>query len=116
MLYGRRVGLEARLHRLGAPLASGDAAGGRVMAQLDLTYEACAHRIPLPVPLNLSPTERALVENTWRGRMLNEHASARVFAGLLTQLMAAGSHPAVRRRSPPWCKMSCVMHDCAPAR
>jgi hypothetical protein len=38
----------------------------------------------------LSPRERALVESTWRGRMVNEHVSAQVYAGLLQQGMRAG--------------------------
>ena len=59
------------------------------MATLDLRAEAEAFLVDVPVPENLDPVERTLAEETWRGRMVNEHASARVFAGLLPQLMRA---------------------------
>lgn len=59
------------------------------MPILDLTRESAAHRVELGAMVPLAPAERVLVENTWRGRMVNEHASARVFAGLLPQLMRA---------------------------
>ena len=65
------------------------------MPILDLTHEAQGHRIPLRADA-LGPGERTLVESTWRGRMVNEHVSARVFAGLLPQLMRAGV-PVVRQ-------------------
>ncbi|MCK6548411.1 ferritin-like domain-containing protein [Myxococcota bacterium] len=42
----------------------------------------------------LSARERTLVESTWRGRMVNEHISAQVYAGLLQQGMRAGIPPA----------------------
>ena len=38
----------------------------------------------------LSESERAMAITTWRGRMVNEHVSARVFAGLVPQMMRAG--------------------------
>lgn len=60
------------------------------MVTLDLRREAEDHRVDLGDVAPLHPIERALVESTWRGRMVNEHASARVFAGLVPQLMAAG--------------------------
>lgn len=59
------------------------------MVRLDLTAEAAAHPVDLPPTDGLSELERVVAEETWRGRMVNEHASARVFAGLLPQLMAA---------------------------
>ena len=38
----------------------------------------------------LADAERAAAIATWRGRMVNEHISARVFAALLQQMMRAG--------------------------
>jgi hypothetical protein len=38
----------------------------------------------------LTDAEREVAVVTWRGRMVNEHVSARVFAGLVPQMMAAG--------------------------
>jgi len=38
----------------------------------------------------LSEADRQSAIATWQGRMLNEHVSARVFAGLIPQMMAAG--------------------------
>lgn len=58
------------------------------MTTLDLTREAAAHLVDLSGPV-LTRAERVLVESTWRGRMANEYASARVFAGLVPQLMRA---------------------------
>jgi hypothetical protein len=59
------------------------------MAFLDLSACLDEHRIdPSSLP-NLTQDERTLAVETWRGRMLNEHASSRIFAGLLPQLMAA---------------------------
>jgi hypothetical protein len=63
------------------------------MAWLDLSVEAAAHAPELEHMPVLSSVERVVVENTWRGRMLNEHASARVFAQLIPQLMAAEVAP-----------------------
>lgn len=60
------------------------------MVQLDLSAEAEDFRVQLPPLTEFGSVERQLAENTWRGRMLNEHASARVFGGLLGQLMRAG--------------------------
>lgn len=42
----------------------------------------------------LAPDELALVVHTWRGRMVNEHISARIFSGLVYDLMRAGYHGA----------------------
>jgi hypothetical protein len=38
----------------------------------------------------LTDSDREMAVVTWRGRMVNEHVSARVFAGLVPQMMAAG--------------------------
>ena len=38
----------------------------------------------------LNESDRQMAVTTWRGRMVNEHISARVFAGLVPQMMAAG--------------------------
>lgn len=65
------------------------------MVQLDLRREAEAFRIELP-EVDACPTVRTIAENTWRGRMVNEHASARVFAGLLPQLMRAQISPTLQ--------------------
>ena len=56
---------------------------------LDLREQARQHRIPVTV----APGLRAAAIQTWRGRMINEHASARVFEGLAEQLEAAGVSP-----------------------
>ena len=37
---------------------------------------------------------------TWRGRMVNEHVSARVFAGLVPQMMKAGVSPSLQAQLP----------------
>lgn len=60
------------------------------MSVLDLRAEAASYGLVLADAEALSPAEREIAIATWRGRMVNEHASARVFAGLLAQLMAAG--------------------------
>jgi hypothetical protein len=63
------------------------------MSVLDLRREASA----APVEGDFGPLssrERALVEGTWRGRMVNEHVSAQVYAGLLRQGMIAAIPPA----------------------
>ncbi len=61
------------------------------MPRLDLTREAAAIALD---PAALSPDAlddhaRAVAIETWRGRMLNEHISARVFAALIPQMMRA---------------------------
>lgn len=57
------------------------------MVLLDLSAVAAE---PLGALPNLDPVLRPLVEETWRGRMHNEHVSARIFAALIPQLMRAG--------------------------
>jgi hypothetical protein len=61
------------------------------MPLLDLTEEARALALDLPESMALADHERAAVIATWRGRMKNEHVSARVFAALIGQMMAAGT-------------------------
>lgn len=57
---------------------------------LDLVREA-SELGPLKLPdIALSPGERAVVVGTWRTRMVAEYVSARVFAALVPQAMAAG--------------------------
>jgi hypothetical protein len=53
---------------------------------LDLRSEARTHRPTLEVPAALAPA----VVATWRARMVNEHGSSHVFAGLAAQLDALG--------------------------
>lgn len=60
------------------------------MAMLDLRKVAAEHPIALPEDHGLTDEERLAAIGTWKGRMVNEHVSARVFAGLLDQLMRAG--------------------------
>jgi hypothetical protein len=55
---------------------------------LDLRVEAAAAQLPLDGAM-LSDLERREAIGTWRGRMINEHISARVFAGMIPQMMAA---------------------------
>ena len=57
------------------------------MRLLDLRADARA-RMPV-LPADLPHLREAAIE-TWRGRMINEHSSARVFEGLARQLEAAG--------------------------
>jgi hypothetical protein len=61
------------------------------MSTLDL--RALARGVSPEVP-DL-PHLRAMAINTWRGRMINEHSSARVFDGLAVQFEAAGIHDVV---------------------
>jgi hypothetical protein len=67
---------------------------------LDLTAEARVRAVDLPDLPSLTPNERQMAVRTWRGRMVNEHISARVFAGLLPQLMAAGVSPSLLAQLP----------------
>ncbi len=59
------------------------------MARLDLRALAAKEGFRLEDTPELRATDRASAIATWKGRMVNEHISARVFAGLLPQLMAA---------------------------
>jgi hypothetical protein len=56
--------------------------------RLDLTKQAAP--LSLPGLASLDERERAAAIHDWRGRMASEHVSARVFAGLLPQMMRAG--------------------------
>ncbi len=67
---------------------------------LDLRSEAKAHRPNLAGLPTLTDDERLLAARTWRGRMVNEHMSAQVFAGLVPQLMRAAVPPAVQAEVP----------------
>ncbi len=58
------------------------------MVQLNLRKEA--ELIDVQLKPATDPADIALVKNTWRGRMVSEHASARVYAQLLPQAMQAG--------------------------
>ena len=60
---------------------------------LDLRRQAAAAGLCLSGALPLTEADRARAIATWRGRMVNEHISARVFAGLLPQMMAASLDP-----------------------
>ncbi|MSP92224.1 MAG: ferritin-like domain-containing protein [Myxococcales bacterium] len=62
---------------------------------LDLRAEAAAHPIDTSTWPVLDANTLAQTRATWRGRMVNEHASAQVFAALLPQLMRAGVPAAV---------------------
>jgi hypothetical protein len=61
------------------------------MVVLDLRDAAKGIRPEVP----RLPHLREAAIGTWRGRMINEHSSARVFDGLAAQLAAAGVAPAV---------------------
>jgi hypothetical protein len=56
-------------------------------AMLDLTREAAALRVDVPD----LPHLRLAAQRTWIGRMVNEHASGRVFDALAGQLERAGA-------------------------
>ena len=62
-----------------------------MMRVLDLREASARVRPQVP---HLPPLRDAAIA-TWRGRMINEHASARVFEGLSEQLAAAGLAPAI---------------------
>lgn len=61
------------------------------MATLDLRAPARA----LAPEVSDLPHLRGMAINTWRGRMINEHSSARVFEGLAEQFAAAGMNDLV---------------------
>ena len=66
------------------------------MARLDLRAQAAAVGLELPPEPVLTPADRAAAIETWRGRMINEHISARIFAGLIPQMMAAEVDPSAQ--------------------
>jgi hypothetical protein len=57
-------------------------------ATLDLRREARERPLALP-DLGITDDERAQAVENWRARMISEHASARVFAELTSQMMRA---------------------------
>ena len=59
------------------------------MPVLDLRRQAAEAALTLPEGWELDDAEREATIGTWLGRMINEHISARVFAGLVPQMMAA---------------------------
>lgn len=61
---------------------------------LDLRREAANHRVDIAALPELSAEERGTAIRTWRGRMVNEHVSAGVWAVLVRQLMVAAAPPA----------------------
>lgn len=65
--------------------------GGRPV--LDLRREASERKPDLGALPALSDADRAIAIRTWRGRMVNEHLSAQVWAALLRQLMRATAPP-----------------------
>lgn len=67
---------------------------------LDLRAEGRAHRPDLSDLPALTDEERAMAVRTWRGRMVNEHTSAQVFAGLVPQAMRAALPPALQAELP----------------
>jgi len=67
---------------------------------LDLRREAKQHLPDLDGLPELTDEERALAARTWRGRMVNEHLSAQVFAGLVPQAMRASLPPGLQAELP----------------
>jgi hypothetical protein len=59
-----------------------------VTTTLDLRGEAAAAGLVVDVS-TLSDDDRAAAIATWRGRMVNEHVSARIFSAMIPQMMAA---------------------------
>jgi len=67
------------------------------MPTLDLRSQA-SEILPYDEDVALSDDDRLRAIATWKGRMVNEHVSARVFAALIPQLMNAGLDPAWQER------------------
>jgi len=74
------------------------ARGGLGVNALDLRREAAALRDRVGDLPDLDDRERQAAIATWRGRMVQEHASARVFGALVGQAMAAGLDAARTRQ------------------
>ncbi len=75
--------------------ASGHLARGvDLMAVVDLRDEAAALAIVLHDAPPLSAEDLTAAHATWRGRMVNEYVSSRVFGSLVGQLIAAEVRPA----------------------
>lgn len=66
---------------------------------LDLRAQAAAVQRDFNDLPSLTDAERTAALSTWRGRMLNEFVSARVFAKLARQAAAAGLHPTLIERA-----------------
>lgn len=60
---------------------------------LDLRRQAAADGLELSGSVPLTDQDRHRAIATWKGRMVNEHISARVFASLIPQMMSAGLDP-----------------------
>lgn len=60
------------------------------MSLLDLRQEARETAFVLPTDLRLPEPELQAIRDNWHQRMIEEHISARVFAGLISQMMRAG--------------------------
>jgi hypothetical protein len=60
------------------------------MTMLDLRSLAAKTPVTLSGDVPLTEEDRARAIATWKGRMVNEHISARVFASLIPQMMKAG--------------------------
>lgn len=60
------------------------------MAVLDLRRQGRAAQMTLSSDTALTAEERGRAIATWKARMVNEHISARVFAGIIPQMMKAG--------------------------
>ena len=69
------------------------------MPRLDLTREALDVDLQLG-ELPLTDDERSLAIDTWRGRMLNEHVSARVFAANRSEPESGSDRPMQKHSSP----------------
>ncbi|MBA3465406.1 MAG: ferritin-like domain-containing protein [Deltaproteobacteria bacterium] len=67
------------------------------MILLDLRAAGRATGVALS-GIELADEERASAIEEWRGRMVNEHVSARVFAQLIPQMMRAGIEPTVQAK------------------
>lgn len=70
---------------------------GEEVISLDLRAAGRATGVALS-GIKLSDEERTAAIEEWRGRMVNEHISARVFAQLLPQMMRAGIEPTVQAK------------------
>ncbi|NUN15773.1 MAG: ferritin-like domain-containing protein [Myxococcales bacterium] len=61
-----------------------------MMVTLNLRRQAAEQQLILTGVDSLNKFDRGTAIETWRGRMVNEHISARVFASLIPQMMKAG--------------------------
>src|SRR5262245_10997931 len=67
--------------------------GALVNAILDLRHEVRRTPVTLDAALTLDGDTRRAAIAEWTGRMVDEQAASRVFAGLLPQMMRAGVDP-----------------------